>query len=90
LYFIVGPSLRRGAQQLAVKLGSPLSLLCGDQLRSKPPPTIEWQDPISVFVKNVYVPPDGQLLMEAKEVGNVYYEIDVRVLGKRWFSYSAL
>ena len=39
-----GPSLRRGDRQVAVELGSPLSLLCGDQLRSNPPPTITWRN----------------------------------------------
>ena len=29
---------------MAVELGSPLSLLCGDQLRSNPPPTITWRN----------------------------------------------
>ena len=29
---------------MAVELSSPLSLLCGDQLRSNPPPTITWRN----------------------------------------------
>ena len=37
---------------MAVELGSPLSLLCGDQLRSNPPPTITWRNPAGGVVKD--------------------------------------
>ncbi len=40
-----GPSIRKGGRERASKLGDPLTLLCGDTLRSNPAASVSWRQP---------------------------------------------
>ncbi len=46
----VGPEIRFGPRERAVRLGDALELVCGTGLESNPPATITWRDPTGVVV----------------------------------------
>ena len=54
---LVGPVMRQGDAIRAVRLGGTVSLLCGDQLRSRPDANAMWLDPTGVQVTgSAYTP----------------------------------